>query len=155
MPFSRRVRPTDIDVLDPEDVASGVGTSQRAHSLTLLLGAGRTALGGAFLAFPVASVRLLGVDTASANRVVWLARMAAVRDAALGLGVLGAAATRRGQVPALLASALVDATDAAVIVAAVRERRVDRARGYVIAAGAAAAAAAGFAAAGGLLRRRG
>jgi peptide-methionine (R)-S-oxide reductase len=123
--------------------------------MTVLLGAGRTALGTAFLAFPVASVRLLGVDTASANRVVWLARMAAVRDAALGLGVLGAATARRGRVPALVASGLVDATDAAVIVAAAREHRVDRARGYLIAAGAAAGAVAGFATAADLLRRRG
>ena len=155
MPLPRRARPTHVDVPDTEDVAHRVGKSQDAHSLTVLLGVGRVAIGTAFLAFPVASVRLLGVDSASAGRMVWLAQMAAARDAALGLGVLGTAVTRRGRVPALLATALVDATDAAVIAAAAREHRVDRRRGYAVAVGAAAGALAGFVGAVDVLRRRG
>jgi hypothetical protein len=124
------------------------------HSPTVVLGAGRLAVGGAFLAFPVASVRLLGVDGASAARMSWLARMAAARDLALGVGVLGAAVTQRGRVPALLATALVDAADAALIAVATRDARVDRVRGSAVAAGAAGAACAGIVAAADLLRRR-
>lgn len=151
----RRALPTDVDVPEAGIVAPERGKSQRAHSLTVLLGVGRVALGSAFLAFPVGSVRLLGVDSASAARMAWLARMAAARDAALGIGVLGAAATHRGRVPALVVTALVDATDAAVVAVAAREQRVDRLRGYAMAGGAAAAALAGLAVAGDLLRRRG
>jgi hypothetical protein len=124
------------------------------HSPSVALGAGRLAIGGAFLAFPVASVRLLGVDRASAARLSWLARMAAARDLALGVGVLGAAVTRRGGVPALVATALVDATDAALIALAARDARVDRVRGLTMAAGAAGAAGAGLLAAADVLRRR-
>ena len=121
----------------------------------MLLGLGRVALGATFLAFPVGSVRLLGIDSASAARMVWLTRMAAARDAALGVGVLGAAATHRGRVPALMVTAAVDAVDATVIAVAAREQRVDRLRGYAMAGGAAAAALTGLAVAGDLLRRRG
>ncbi len=124
------------------------------HSPTVALAVSRLAVGGAFLAFPVASVRLLGVDSASAARMSWLARMAAVRDLALGVGVLSAAVTQRGRVPALLATAVVDAADAAVVALAARDARVDRIRGLAMAAGAAGAAGAGVAAAADLLRRR-
>jgi peptide-methionine (R)-S-oxide reductase len=124
------------------------------HSPTIFLGACRLAVGGAFLAFPVAAVRLLGVDRASADRMSWLARMAAVRDLALGAGVLGAAVTQRGRVPALLATALTDAADAALIALAARDARVDRVRGLAMAAGAAGAAGAGIVAAADLLTRR-
>lgn len=130
------------------------GNSQGMHSPAAALGAGRLVIGGAFLAFPVASVRLLGVDSASAGRLSWLARMAAARDLVLGLGLLGAAVTQRGRVPALLATALVDATDAGLVALAARDARVDRVRGLAMAAGAAAAAGAGVIAAADLLRRR-
>jgi hypothetical protein len=80
--------------------------------------------------------------------------MTAVRDAALGLGVLGTAISRRGRVPALMLSALVDATDAVVLAAAAREQRVDRVRGYAAAAVGAAGALAGLAGAATLLRRQ-
>ena len=139
---------------EPEDVAVVGGDSQGMHSPTIGLGACRLAVGGAFLAFPTASVRLLGVDSASAARMSWLARMAAARDLALGAGVIGAAVTQRGRVPALLATALVDAADAALIALAARDARVDRIRGLTMAAGAAAAAGAGIVAAADLLMRR-
>jgi hypothetical protein len=123
------------------------------HSPTVILGACRLAVGGAFLAFPVASVRLLGVDSASAARMSWLARMAGVRDLAIGAGILGAGVARRGPVSALLASALVDAADAAFVAIAARDARVDRVRGLATAVAAAAAAGAGFVAAADLLKR--
>jgi hypothetical protein len=153
MAVPRRLRPTQVDAPDTGEV-SFEGHSQGMHSLTAVLGAGRLAIGSAFLAFPVESIRILGVDTASANRMTWLARMTAVRDAALGLGVLGAAMTRRGRVPALILGALVDAADAVALAAAVHEQRVDRVRGYAAAGVGAAAAIAGFTGAASLLRRR-
>jgi hypothetical protein len=149
----RRARPTHVDGPAGGIVAPERGKSQRAHSLTVLLGLGRVGLGAAFLAFPVGSVRLLGIDSASAARMAWLARLAAARDVALGAGVLGAAVTHRGRVSALVATSLCDAADAAVVAAAAREQRVDRLRGYAMAGGAAAAALAGLAVAGDLLRR--
>jgi hypothetical protein len=153
MAVPRRLRPTQVDAPDTGEVALA-GHSQGIHSLTTLLGAGRLAIGSAFLAFPVESIRVLGVDTASANRMTWLARMTAVRDAALGLGVLGAAVTGRGRVPALILTALVDAADAVALAAAVHDQRVDRVRGYTAAGVGAAGALAGFAGAASLLRRR-
>src|SRR4051794_33559331 len=137
------------DAQDTQSVASPV------HRLGMLMGASRVALGSAFLAGPVASVRLLGLDTATATRVTWLARMAAVRDIALGAGAVGSLVVRRGQVPWLVAGTLTDAGDAAAIVLAVRAGRLDRVRGYLIAGGAVASAAAGLAAAAATLRRRG
>lgn len=154
----RRARPTHVDVPEAAEVAEVAperGKSQRAHSLTVLLGAGRLGLGAAFLAFPAGSVRLLGVDSASAARMAWLARLAAARDIALGAGVVGAAVTHRGRIPALVATSLCDAADAVVVAGAAREHRVDRLRGYAMAGGAAGAALVGLATAGGLLRRRG
>jgi hypothetical protein len=151
--LARRARSTDIDVSGPAGVAGVGGDSQGMHSPTVVLGASRLALGGIFLAFPVPSVRLLGVDSASAARLSWLARMAAARDLALGVGVLRAAVTQRGRVPALLGSALVDAADAVLIAVAARDARVDRVRGLAMAAGAAGAACAGIVAAADLLRR--
>jgi len=111
-------------------------------------------MGCAFLAGPVVSVRLLGVDTATATRVAWLARMTAVRDVAIGAGAVGSLVRKRGHVSWLVAAALTDAGDAAAIVLAVRAGRLDRVRGYVVAAGAAAAAGAGVVAVAGTLRRR-
>jgi len=98
---------------------------------------------------------LVGVDTASAGRMVWLARMAAARDIALGLGVVATAVSRRARVPALAVTALVDVTDAVAVAMAAREHRLDPVRGYAVAAGAAVGALAGFAAAADLLRRPG
>lgn len=154
LPLRRRARSTHVDVPDPDIVAQNGAPSQHHLRLTALLGAGRVALGGAFLAFPEASVRTLGVDSASAGRMAWLARMAAARDIALGLGVLGTVTTRRGRAAALASTALVDAVDAAVIAVAAHQRRVDRVRGYAMAAGAAAVAVGGLVTAADVARRR-
>jgi hypothetical protein len=113
-----------------------------SRDVALTLGAGRCLLGAAFLAAPVFSVRVLGVDTASAKRVTFVARMLAARDLALGAGTLGGA-TRGRPAGWLVAGAAADAADAVLIVAALR---TGQARGWpaaAIAAGAVAAAAAG------------
>ena len=84
-------------------------------------GVGRLGLGAAFLAAPVLSTRVLGLDTATAKRVVFLARMAAARDIGLGAGTLAAGPTPAA-VPWLLASAGADLVDASAIAVAMRQR---------------------------------
>jgi hypothetical protein len=120
--------------------------------LALLIGSGRLALGGAFLAAPVAAVRVLGVDSATAKRIAFLARMMAARDVALGAGTAASAAGRPG--PWLLGGAFADAVDAAVLARALRSGRARGPIAAVTAGGAAVAAA--VAAVGGVaaLRRR-
>jgi hypothetical protein len=93
--------------------------------MALQLTAARTALASVIMAAPVVSARVFGTDTATAQRVVWLVRMAAVRDGALGVG--GLAAARRGgsaAVPWLLGGAVSDAVDAVVLAQALKQGRV-------------------------------
>jgi hypothetical protein len=92
-----------------------------AGAMAKQIGAGRTAFALAFLAAPVAAARLLGTDTATAQRVVWLTRMMAVRDGAIGVGGLAAGG---GAAPWLLAGAVSDAVDAAVLGTALRQGRL-------------------------------
>ena len=129
-----------------------------ARTTSIALGAGRTALGGTFLAAPAFSVRVLGLDSATTGRVTWLARMAAGRDVAIGLGTLVSAARGRDCAGWVAAGAAADAVDAVVIAQAVRERRLGGLGASGLVAGAAAAAAVGFVAALGVrrsgLRRR-
>jgi hypothetical protein len=120
----------------------------------LAIGAGRLAIGCAAFARPVAAVRMLGVDTATATRAVWLTRMTAARDAALGAATIAGVAGRREQTPWLLAGALADAGDAVAFTLAVRSGRLDRLRGYAAAASGGMGVAAGLGAAIGMRRRR-
>jgi hypothetical protein len=115
-----------------------------------LIGIGRTALGGGFLAVPVEGVKALGVDAATAKRVAFLSRMMAGRDVVIGVGTL---VSRR---PAgwLLAGAVADAVDAAAIAQARREGRAGGAIAAAMVPGAAALALVGAVAAAGTLRRR-
>lgn len=110
-----------------------------AAASTVQLGVGRTVAALGILVAPVVSGRLLGVDTATAQRVTWLTRMMGVRDAALGVGAL--ASTRTGGSRAWLAAgAVADAVDVVVLIGALRQGRVKglAARGTVaVAAGAA------------------
>jgi hypothetical protein len=123
-----------------------------SNALARLIGLGRLLAGGAFLAAPVTATRALGLDTATAKRVAFLARMMAARDVAIGAGTT-AAGLRAGR-PAgwLLAGAAADAADAVVIAAAIKD---GRARGPLAACVVAVAAvAAGVAALGALRPRR-
>ena len=117
------------------------------------VGLARLGIGAAFLADPVSSVRILGVDSASAKRMTFLARMTAGRDIVLGLGTVGAR-TPRGKAGWLAAGAVADAIDAAVLTAGLKSGQLRGAPAAGIAVGAAGAAAvAGIAAA--RLRGRG
>jgi hypothetical protein len=104
-------------------------------------------VGGAFLAAPVLSMRILGLDTETAKRVTLLARMAAARDVVIGVGTL--ASRGRSQAGWLLAGAAADTADAVLIATALRQRRAAGLPAAGIALGAVAAAVlAGWAAAG-------
>ena len=107
--------------------------------LARAIGLGRLAVGGGFLLAPVTSVRILGMDTATAKRVTYLARMAAVRDVSIGVGTL--ASTRPSGW--LLAGALSDAVDAAVVADAIRSGRAGGPTARLVVAGAAAVAVVG------------
>ena len=108
----------------------------------------RVGVGAGFLAAPVFSVRMLGVDTATASRLTFLARMAAARDGALGVGTVYSLLRRRSPAPWLLAGAFCDACDAAFIGLAAKQRKLDPVRaGLVVASAAGAAALAGATAA--------
>ncbi|HSP36259.1 MAG TPA: hypothetical protein VLR26_00720 [Frankiaceae bacterium] len=71
------------------------------------LAAGRAVIGSAVFLRPTLLVKGLGGDSATAERTAWLARMFAVRDFALGVGVLWALnRSRRGRAATLLGAGL-------------------------------------------------
>jgi peptide-methionine (R)-S-oxide reductase len=94
------------------------------EELAKLFAAGRLAIGAAVLARPEALTRGLRVDSSTARRTAWLARMFGVRDMVLGGGTLFALSRRAAPGPWLVASAMSDATDAAALTAAIRQRQV-------------------------------
>jgi hypothetical protein len=103
------------------------------------IGAGRIGVGVVFAVNPVLSVRVLGVDSATANRLSWLARMAAARDIALGVGTVVGAVSGRGSNGWLLAGGVCDIADAAAIANALKQRQVSTVPAVVIIASALAA----------------
>jgi hypothetical protein len=144
---------TDVSPLKHEEIFPGIASTRSrvdhlpANRLIAAgIGGGRIAIGVSFLSSPVTFLRLIGLDTASATRVTWLARIAGVRDVVLGAGTLFAAVTGRDDTSWLLAGAAVDAVDAVVTGAAAREGRIGRFRGALMALGGVASAAAGVAA---------
>jgi hypothetical protein len=110
------------------------------------------AIGAFSLAAPVTSVRLLGLDTATAARITWLARMTAVRDTVLGTGTAVSSGRGQGAAGWLLAGSVSDAVDAAVLAAALREGKVRGRRAQAIVVGAVGAALIAAAAAAELAR---
>ncbi len=90
----------------------------------VVIGGGRVAVGAAFFANPTASVRFLGLDTATANRISWLARMTAARDIALGVGTVTSAIGGRGSSGWLLAGAACDIADGVALADALARKRV-------------------------------
>ena len=112
-------------------------------SMVRQLAVGRVAFAAVFLAAPVPGVRLLGTDTATAQRVSWLTRMMAVRDGALGVGALSAARSGHPR-PWLIAGAVSDAVDAVVIAGALNSGRVKGIVPTLVAPGALLVAATGL-----------
>ena len=121
--------------------------------MAFAIGAGRTVLGTAFLLDPVRSVRFMGVDAATANRMTWMAQMMAVRDAVIGAGTLGAAA--RGEGAAwLIGGAVADFVDAVAIGKAVQDGRLKGAVPTMVSVGAVGLAGIALVAAIGARRQR-
>lgn len=139
-------------VAGPDSVPRSRRLLPSAQTAALGIGVGRLVLGGGLLAAPVAATRALGLDTATAKRVGYLARMAAVRDVGLGVGTLQAGSTPAA-VPWLIAGATADAVDAVVIARAMRTGSVRGLAGAGVVIGAIGVAAVGYAAAVGLRRR--
>jgi hypothetical protein len=124
------------------------------EALALQISAGRSAVAAVVLAAPVVSARVMGTETATAQRVTWLVRMLGARDGALGVG--GAVAIRRGgsdAIPWLLGGAVADAVDALVIAGAVKQGRLKGIFPAAIVPIAALTAVAGVVTAAGLRRR--
>jgi hypothetical protein len=113
-----------------------------AQAIAAGIGIGRVAIGTAFLAAPRVSVRMLGVDTATAKRMTFLARMTAGRDIVLGAGTVNAGTGRRA-VPWLLAGAVADLVDAIAIAGAVKTGTARGVPAVATVGGAAAIAAVG------------
>jgi hypothetical protein len=128
-----RSGPVTEGVQQPEPTAEG---RRRGRAIGVLIGGGRVAIGVAFALNPVTSVRVLGIDTATANRLAWLAQMTAARDIVLGAGTLFASISGRGSGPWLLAGAASDLADAAALTGALTRRQVAAVPAIAIAAGA-------------------
>ncbi|MFN2561232.1 MAG: hypothetical protein ABR571_08070 [Jatrophihabitans sp.] len=94
------------------------------EALALQIAAGRAVIGAVILADPVRAARMLGADTATAQRVSWLTRMLGVRDSALGVGGVAAVRQGSGAAPWILAGAVADAADAVVLAGALKAGRV-------------------------------
>ena len=128
----------------------------------VVLAAGRVAIGATVFAKPTVLATGLGADTTTARRTAWIARMFAVRDLALGVGVLWAAnRARRGGAAGLLGDTLLgrgvdtalqellllgvlcDAGDAVAIASALRQGSVRRLPGVATLVTAVGAAAVG------------
>lgn len=103
----------------------------------IALATGRFAVGATVFARPTLLAKGMGVDSTTAERTAWVARMFAVRDLALGLGVLWALnRSRRGRVAGLLGGTdpalrellllgvLCDLGDAVAVAGALRGRSV-------------------------------
>lgn len=127
-----------------QDPSKEAGSDIRSggQAPAILIGAGRLAVGIVFLAKPLDSVRFLGVDSATSERIAWLARMTAARDIALGLGTVAGVVLGRGAAAWLIAGSACDAVDATAISHALSRRQVAAVPAIAAAICAAAASAA-------------
>jgi hypothetical protein len=117
------------------------------------LGLARAGLGASLLAAPRFGTRLMGLDSGTARRMVWLTRMAAARDLALGAGTLAALRDGRDVARWLAVGAAADLADTVILADATRRGSFSRVRGSALVAGAAGGALVGAAAALGMRRR--
>lgn len=102
------------------------------------LAVARIAFGAVVLARPAMLARGMRVDSATARRTTWLARMFASREIALGAATLLALRGDGNHRPWLAANAAIDALDAAALLVAARQRQAGAAAAIAGAAGAAA-----------------
>ncbi|MDQ1648484.1 MAG: peptide-methionine (R)-S-oxide reductase [Frankiaceae bacterium] len=100
----------------------------------LALALGRCAVGATVFVVPSVLARGMGVDSVTAERTAWIARLFGVRDVSLGLALLRISHRSSGWLPgrgvdaalreALIFGALCDAGDAVAVVAALRKKSV-------------------------------
>ncbi|MEX5633751.1 hypothetical protein [Parafrankia sp. FMc2] len=107
----------------------------------LLNGIARSAVGLTAITRPVPIIRLAGVDRVTAEKIAWLARIAGIRDLALGVGLLHAHATHRPTQAWLVAGMCADTADTAAFAHAVAHRHLPPAGGTLMTAAAASGAA--------------
>jgi hypothetical protein len=106
-------------------------------TLLIALATGRITVGATVFVRPTLLAKGMGVDSTTAERTAWLARMFAARDVALGLGLLWALNRSRGGRVAellggtdpalremLLLGVLSDLGDAVAVAGALRSRSV-------------------------------
>lgn len=109
---------------------------------TLTLGIARTTIGTIALTRATNTLRLTGTDRQTATHLAWTARLAGIRDIALGAGLLAALATGRDTHTWLTAGMLADTADVAVFTDATRRGHLPPALGTAMALAALAGAAA-------------
>lgn len=145
--MTRRANGIAVSAPPPSAGATGFLSSLPApNTVALAIGVGRTVLGTSFLIDPVRSVRVLGVDSATANRMTWMAQMMAGRDAVIGVGTVASA--RRGSGTGwLVAGAVADLVDGIAIGEAVRSGRLRGVLPSLVSAGAVGLAGLALAAA--------
>ena len=107
----------------------------------LLLAAGRIAFGVGGWLTPGIGARVLGIDPQRQPAAVFLVRLFAARDLAMGVGQAAAQGTEAHRWLAL--GAAVDAFDGAAALLAVRRRQITAVNGVAIALTAATAVAVG------------
>lgn len=142
MSVSTRLNRSRVTTKPSTDSVTFLSRLPSPRTIGVSVGAARMAVGAVFLAAPVTSVRLLGLDTATAARVAWLARMTAVRDGVLGAGTLASSAHGKGSGAWLAAGAVSDTVDAVVLLDAVRAGKAGGWRVNAAAVGAIGAALA-------------
>jgi hypothetical protein len=109
---------------------------------TTTLGLTRAAVGALVLARATDTLRLAGADRVTATHLAWVARLAGIRDLALGAGLLTAQATRRDTHTWLWAGMLADAADVSVFVTSTARGHLPPAIGTAMATAALGGAAA-------------
>jgi hypothetical protein len=106
----------------PQPSTGRQGPSGR--SMRGLIALSRCGVGTFALTRPAPMLRLLGYDSTTASRLAWLARLAGIRDLALGAGLIAALARGDDGRDWLWAGALADAGDAGVFATAGARREL-------------------------------
>jgi hypothetical protein len=107
---------------------------RRGRAAAAGIGLLRAGIGAGLLASPESLPRAMGVDRVSARRMSWAVRLFAVRDGLLGVLGMHAALSGRPLGPSLLAQAASDASDAATLAMAIRQRSVSAVPGLALVA---------------------
>ncbi|CAJ62415.1 MULTISPECIES: hypothetical protein [Frankia] len=103
---------------------------------TATLGITRATVGALVLTRAVDTLRITGVDRLTATRLAWVARLAGIRDLALGAGLLAAMTTGRDTTTWLWAGMIADAADVSVFATSTARGHLPPAIGTIMATAA-------------------